>query len=225
MPAPDAIDALRGDPLRRQSTAEQVAALLRDEILAGHLAPGTPLPEVALAEKVAVSRHSLREALRLLVADGLVTHEMHRGAVVTEQTPEDLADIHRARVALELAAVAALPDAGEGQLQRLADPVSAMADAIAAGDGRAAMEADLAFHRSFVALLGSARIDEFYAGLQRELRLGLATLDRTAPQPGKAAEHRRLVDLATARDVRGLRAAVAAHLAATEAELLRTTRR
>jgi DNA-binding transcriptional regulator YhcF (GntR family) len=101
------IAALGGD-LNRKSVAEQVVGVLREEILRGNLEPGTPLPEVALAQSFGVSRNTVREAIRSLVNEGLARHHMHRGAVVTEQTVEDIADIHQARSVVELAAIEGL---------------------------------------------------------------------------------------------------------------------
>jgi DNA-binding GntR family transcriptional regulator len=215
-----ALAAIGGD-LNRQSVSEQVVSVLREEILRGTLPPGSALTEVALAQSFGVSRNTVREAIRLLVHEGLARHHMHRGAVVTEQTEADLVDIHRARAALDLAAAAAVAAAPAEGLAALDALVERMAAAVEAGDGRAVDEADLAFHRGMVALLGSARLEEFYAGLQRELRLGFTTMNRRLPHPDRVTEHRRLARLAGERDVEGLRQAVAGHLEETWANLRR----
>ena len=216
----DRLAAISGD-LNRTSVAEQVVSVLREEILRGGLPPGSALPEVALASSFGVSRNTVREAIRLLVHEGLARHHMHRGAAVTELTEADLIDIHRARVAIELSAVPAAATAGEERLGRLAAAVGQLAAAAEAGDGRAADDADLAFHRALVALLGSSRIDGFYAGLQREFRLGFTTVNRRLPHPDRVAEHRRLVELARAADVSGLQRAIAEHLDETWANIRR----
>lgn len=207
------------DAEARTSTAAHVAAVLRDEILAGGHAPGASLPEVAVAGRFAVSRHTVREALRLLVHEGLARHHVHRGVFVTALSDQDLTDICRARATLELAAAAAVAACDEDALRGLAAPVAAMRSAADRGDGPGTVEADLAFHRLLVGLLGSPRLDDFYAGLQREVRLGFAALDRRAPDPEKAAEHARLLALAQARDPEGLEAALRAHLASSEREM------
>jgi DNA-binding GntR family transcriptional regulator len=209
------------DDLDRRSVAEQIVTVLRERILNGTLAPGSPLPEVALASSFGVSRNTVREAIRLLVHEGLARHLMHRGAAVVELTLDDLVDVHRARVAVELAAVPAAASAGEERLGRLAATVGQLAAAAEADDGRAADEADLAFHRAMVGLLGSSRVDAFYAGLQAEMRLGFSTVNRRLPHPDRVAEHRRLVELARASDVTGLHQAVSEHLDETWANLRR----
>jgi DNA-binding GntR family transcriptional regulator len=210
--------------LARTSVAEQVAGALREAILAGSLGPGTSLREVALAERFAVSRATVREAIRALVTEGLVQHSMHRGAVVAEPTPDDVVDVYRARTAVEVAAAGAAPLAAREDLGELADALRAMETAFARRDWNGTAEADLAFHRRLVALAGSPRLDVFYAHLQGELRLLLLLADRDAPDEGKVAEHRRMLDLATSGDVEGLRSALSAHVTAAQDVLLRVLR-
>src|SRR3712207_5450747 len=91
--------------LRRESTAEQVAGALRDLIVGGGLAPGTRLREAPLSQQLGVSRNTLREALHILVSQGLVRHQAHRGAYVAELDADDVRDIFRVRRLVELAAV------------------------------------------------------------------------------------------------------------------------
>jgi DNA-binding GntR family transcriptional regulator len=208
----------------RTSVSEQVAVALREAILAGSLAPGTSLREVALAERFEVSRPTIREAIRFLVAEGLVQHHMHRGAVVAQPTPEDVVDVYRARAAVEVAAAGAVPGISERELAELGAALTAMEAAFERGDWEGTGEADLAFHRRLVALAGSPRLSSFYEHLQGELRLVLLVSERDQPDPRKVAEHRRMLDLAAAGDVEGLRAAVSAHVADAQELLVRVLR-
>lgn len=218
------MDAVLPGPVSRTRMSEQVVSVLRDAILQGVLGPGTSLREVALAEKFDVSRNTVREAIRTLVTEGLVQHHMHRGAVVARPTEDDVVDVYRARAAVELAAVEALPQARPEQLRDLDAALRLMEDALDREDNDATTEADLAFHRSLVAITGSPRLEQFYAHLQGELRLLLLVADRDTPEAGKLAEHRRMLDLAAAGDVAGLRAAMTAHVRYGEAALLRVLR-
>src|SRR6266567_7515964 len=72
--------------LRRESTAEQVASALRELILSARFMPGTHLREGPLADQLGVSRNTVREAMQILVSEGLVTREIHRGAYVARLT-------------------------------------------------------------------------------------------------------------------------------------------
>jgi DNA-binding GntR family transcriptional regulator len=71
----------------------EVAVLLRDQIFAGTLAPGSFIDEAALCESLKISRTPLREALKVLTAEGLVRHEPRRGSFVNQVTEQDLDDI------------------------------------------------------------------------------------------------------------------------------------
>lgn len=197
------------------SAAERVAAEVREDVLEGRLAPGTPLTETALASRFAVSRTTVREALRALAHRGLVRLERHRGATVTLLTGEDLADLGRARGALEGAAAEA---AVAADLAALEAALAAMDAAVGRREADAVVEADLAFHAALVALLGSRRLDAAYAALQSELRLALAVAGRRVASPGKVAEHGRLLALAREGDAAALRAALVAHISAGVAD-------
>lgn len=200
-------------PVPRTRVAEHVHAHLAERILSLELPPGTPLTEQALAGAYDVSRNTVREALRLLEADGLVRHHRHRGAAVTEPTAADVDDLFAARRAVELAGARAAEAVDVGVLAELDESVAAMERAAESGDGRSAVDADLAFHRTLVGLAGSTRLDRFYESVQSESRLALVALDRARPDPDKADEHRRLRRLAAARDADGLAAAIESHLA------------
>ena len=75
------------------SLHEQVADTLRQQIFDGTLAPGSFLDELALCERLEISRTPLREALKVLTAEGLVRHEPRRGCFVNEVTEQDLDEI------------------------------------------------------------------------------------------------------------------------------------
>ena len=73
---------------------EQVAELLRQRIVRRELEPGSWIDELKLAEEYGISRTPLREALKVLAVEGLVTMKVRRGAYVTEVSEKDLADIY-----------------------------------------------------------------------------------------------------------------------------------
>lgn len=243
-----AVSETPASPLRRVSMAEQVVDGLRAEILGGDLRPGTSLREHALAERFDVARSTVREAIRALVAEGLVTHHMHRGAVVTEPTADDVHDLLLARAALECAAAEVLlqeergeaggqatGSAGGGGLGQVLpaaadltacdDALAAMEAAVARGDGPAVAAADAAFHREFVALAGSPRLAAFHRTLQGELRLLLAVAERDRPEPDKVAGHGQILTLVRSGDVAALTALLRAHVVGAESTLLELLRR
>lgn len=164
--------------IKRTSTADHVAGAIRDRILGGELAPGTPLREVALAGALGVSRNSLREGIRILIAEGLLTHNVHRGVAVTAITPQDVRDIYFNRRLIESAAVRARSARKKETLAGLDQTIRELDRAIEADDNAAVVDLDFRFHRQLVASLGSARLSAFYGSTLAELRLALFVLDR-----------------------------------------------
>src|SRR5918998_6377805 len=102
-----------------QTTAERVAAAVRDAIVHGRIGPGTPLPEHQLREALGVSRNTIREALRMLTHEGLVRHDPYRGVSVPRLTETDVQDLFVARAVLELSAADSASTAVPEQLERL----------------------------------------------------------------------------------------------------------
>lgn len=91
--------------LKSVSIRESVTAALRNALYTGHFQPGQALSEAALATEMGISRGPVREALLMLVPEGLVTHSPNRGFSVTEFTPEDLREIREVRLPLEATAL------------------------------------------------------------------------------------------------------------------------
>jgi DNA-binding GntR family transcriptional regulator len=109
--------------LRESALYEQVAERLRGRILAHTLPPGSWIDEQALATEYGISRTPLREALKVLAAEGLVTMKLRRGAYVTEVSERDLAEVFHLLALLESDAAATVAtsatDAELAELQTL----------------------------------------------------------------------------------------------------------
>ena len=86
---------------------ERTLAALRTDILSGTLPPGTQLVQESIADRYAVSRVPVREALQLLTSEGLVQHSPNRGYFVTELSVTDLHEVYALRRILETHAIAA----------------------------------------------------------------------------------------------------------------------
>ncbi|MDX6657480.1 MAG: hypothetical protein QOH62_2273 [Solirubrobacteraceae bacterium] len=188
--------------IKKASTAEHAAEVLREIILSGQLPQGQPLREMSLATSLDVSRNTVREAIRVLAREGLVTHSPHKGAVVTRLTQRDVADIFRVRRTVELAGVEALPGAPDEDLAPIADATAALEAAAARPGWAAVIDADRRFHESIVDLVCSPRLSRFYDAIQAELRLCMSIVDRrNEEREPLVAEHQQLLALILARDV------------------------
>ncbi len=188
--------------LKRTSTADQVAMGLADKIMSGELRPGQPLRENTIAIDLRISRNTVREAVRLLEQSGLVTYEFNRGTIVKEPSVDDLVELYRARLALEVAAV--VTPATDDGIARVREAFERLTTAAGGGDAHEIVENDLAFHVALVSLLDSSRVDAFYAQLVRELEFYLMVLsleEREHERPGDVlTEHRPIVDAIVAGD-------------------------
>lgn len=210
--------------ITRTSTAERVADALRRMILTGGIDAGTRLREEPLARSLGVSRNTVREAITLLVHQGLVSRHQHRGAVVVQLDAGDVADIYRARILLEVSAVRASAKASNEQLARLHEAIDAFALAATSRDPQLIVERDLDFHRAVAGLLGSKRLEGLFDLIQGELHLCLVILsavDREYDDPGPlVAEHRAIYDaIVTGRRPEAARL-LEQHLRVNEARLL-----
>jgi DNA-binding GntR family transcriptional regulator len=175
-----------GVEIKRQSTAEQVAAAIRSAIFSGRLIPGSPLREIPLAEELGVSRNSLREAVRILEGEQLVRYQMNRGTVVADFSDEKIDDLFAAREVLELAGLRALQQRKPRERAAYLKPfVQAIEDADASGDVEAAARADRDFHTALVAASGNGHLLRWYEGLRSELRLALALAEQRRGDLGR----------------------------------------
>jgi DNA-binding GntR family transcriptional regulator len=211
--------AAEGFTILRVSTADQVAALLRDKILSGELKPGTPLQEVPLATAIGVARNTIREAMRVLVYEGLVRHSPRRGGFVTALTEEDVTDIYKLRRWIELPAIDNVASLTPDDLRPL-DLAADLNQAVEARDWNRVVELDMGFHRRLVGFIGSTRLDQFYRTLLSELRIGLMLVDRTSSDGARlVTDHQELYEMLVAGRLAECREALRLHLDRAESDL------
>jgi DNA-binding GntR family transcriptional regulator len=199
--------------LERQSTVDQAAAALRREILAGRLKPGTPLREVEIADRLGISRNTLRETLQLLAHQGLVAHSPHRGATVAAISARDVADIFEVRRVLE---IEGLWSGGDRSLATIESAVERLEITAGEEDWPAYADHEATFHEALVARIGSPRLSRAFARALRELRVALAGVDvaqaadRTLPR--YVLEHREIASFLRAGEIENAEALLATHL-------------
>jgi DNA-binding GntR family transcriptional regulator len=185
-----------------KSTAQQVADGLTNMIIEGAMSPGERISEAGIARSLGLSRNTVREAVRLLQGSGLVRYNFNRGMEVWDPTDDDVVDVFKARLYVERLAGQCLTPGSDLKPMRTAH--RRYVEALETHDLRTIVECDLAIHQGAVAILGSARIDQFYAGLLNELRYFLLVLsfDRSEylHNEGVAHEHQEMMDAFESRD-------------------------
>lgn len=165
-----------GDAVRRKGSAEQLAEEILDRIIDGSIPPGAPLRESVLAREAGVARNTVREAIRILVADGLVQHFPNRGAVVCELTGDDVQDLYRVRLMAELEGVRSVTGLTTAQIATFEESLLAFSEAVGSKSPSAFVAADLCFHTLLVDLAGSPRLDRLYRSITNEVRFGFSLL-------------------------------------------------
>lgn len=188
----------------------RVTQRLRDDILDGVRPPGSKLVERDLAAELGVSRVPVRDALRTLVAEGLVTPRPRTWAVVREFTAADVADLNEVRSAFELLTfqLAAQRHSRAG-LERLRQVLEDELAAARAGDAIRARRAAADFHERVTDLAGNELLIELGQSLRSRMRWLLAQhddLERVAD------EHERLYLAIANRDVERVGEMVRKHL-------------
>lgn len=180
----------------RSSVVEQVADALREQLFAGLLRPGTALREGALTESLKVSRSTVREALQLLIGEGLLVREPNKGVIVRQLSEAEVDDIFRARRILELSAVRAVVDASRRDLTNLTNRLAAYEAAVEDGSPVEIARTHIQFHVAIVGLLGSPRLTEVARSLLSELQLAISSVDRSSDDlPEMLRVHRQIADL------------------------------
>jgi DNA-binding GntR family transcriptional regulator len=175
---------------------------VREKILSGELPVGAWLVEAQLAEQFSVSRTPVREALRRLIDDRLVTHDPYRGAVVRAIDVQEATEVCEIHEVLDgLAARLAAQRADAVGLQQLADTMADMRGCLTKGDWSGAVAANVTFHSLIYGLAGSSRLQSMAEDLSRTMRrfsAGALADPRRAQQI--LAEHERCVETITSRD-------------------------
>ncbi len=143
---------------------------LRQAILTGDLKPGERLMEIHLANKLGVSRTPIREAIRKLELEGLVTMIPRRGAEVAQITEKSMNDVLEVRRSMDALCVElACERISEEELQELDGACDAFAEAVKTKDIRRIAQADVALHDIIVQATGNRRLVQLINNLSEQM--------------------------------------------------------
>ncbi|GAP36951.1 GntR family transcriptional regulator [Piscinibacter sakaiensis] len=192
----------------------EVADRLRASILSHDLAPGSWIDEQALTAAYGISRTPLREALKVLAAEGLVTMKLRRGAYVTEVSARDLSEVYHLMALLESDAAGTVAreasDAALADLQALHDELERQA-----GDREAFFRANERFHRRILELADNRWRIQVVEDLRKVMKLHRHhSLSREGRVEASLQEHRAVMAALRARDAAQAQALMRAHIGA-----------
>ena len=179
---------------------EKVAELLRQRIFDRELSPGSWIDELKLAEEYGISRTPLREALKVLATEGLVTMKVRRGAYVTEVSDTDLADVYHLLALLESdAAEVVATKATEFQLKELQNLHQELEKAVS--NRERFFEINEAFHMRLLEISSNRWRDQMVADLRKVMKLNRHnSLLKSGRLEESLGEHRAIMAALLAHD-------------------------
>ena len=209
-------------PIQRQTIASMTVEALRERILRGDYPEGAPLRQDAIADELGVSRIPVREALRQLESEGLITFSPHRGAVVPALSLEAIEEIFELRAGIERELLRrAMPHIAAAQLQRAADVLDAYDAALARGEVAAWGALNWQFHSTLYAPaarpLTMGIVQRLHHQCDRYLRMQLAL---THGESRAREEHRAILAAARRRDARAACTLLGRHITGAGRSLL-----
>ena len=192
---------------------EEVAEQLRQRIFRRELEPGSWIDELKIAEEFGISRTPLREALKVLAAEGLVTMKVRRGAYVTEMSEKDLRDVYHLLSLLESDAAGVMAERATPEQQQTLRDLHAELES-AAGNREAFFSVNERFHMALLDMADNRWRSQMVADLRKVMKLNRHnSLFKQGRIEDSLSEHRAILDAMLARDAEGTRRAMQAHFA------------
>ncbi|QDQ89591.1 GntR family transcriptional regulator [Rhodococcus sp. WB9] len=205
--------------LEKTSLRQQAVAALRVAITSGELAPSSPLVETELSEMLQISRGTLREAMRQLQQEGLISAGARGRLYVRHLDSKEIRDIFAVRAALE--ALAARELAGLADRTTVIAELRAALDVMDTAVLEARIEADLNFHRTMCSLTGNDTLLHSWISLEGSIRMSImfAGLDRAVGNMD-VGRHSAIVDAIETGDADEAAKAIQTHMDWASANLV-----
>lgn len=212
--SPEKIDPKADIGAKRTTLAVQLAEQLRTMIFDGDLEPGTRLQEEELSRRFGVSRTPLREALKLLIAEDLISFQPNRGATVTELSIAELAETFPVMGVLEaLAGELAAKNASEADLQMLRRLHDAIVANYTSRNLREYFAANQRFHEHLVKVANNDTLATHYHQLAGRVRRARYRANLSPERWAQSVkEHEAIISALEARDGTALAAILRAHI-------------
>jgi len=201
----------------QQGLVTKVTNYLREHIVMDHFQPGQRLPERTLAEELQVSRTPLREALKILAAEGLVEILPNRGAVVSDVSPLDVKEKAYVLSVLEQAAAELVCEkATDRDITELQALHYEMKAAFIRGDRQNYFRINQEIHDRIVVLSGNRSLREMHGYLCRQLyRVRYLSNEKSEKWTTAMAEHEAIMAALEARDATRMGQELRNHLGKT----------
>lgn len=187
---------------------------LRQAIITGEFVPGERLMEIALANRLGVSRTPVREAIRKLELEGLVVMIPRKGAEVARITEKDLRDVLEVRSSLEeLAAGLATERLDDDSRQKIKTALDNFREAITTGENPRIADCDVEFHDTVFEATKNKRLIQIINNLREQIyRYRLEYVKDTEYHAVLMKEHEELVDAMFRGDINGAQEIMKRHI-------------
>lgn len=220
------------DPILSQpqyrTLRDQVTAMLREAIISGRFKPGERLLEAEIAAHMNLSRSPIREALRELEKEGLVTSVPNKGTTVVQFTRDDVIQIYGIRLALEQLAVRwaaeRMTPEDMAELTAIVDEMEAARRLAQPEGARTILALDIEFHRRLYRAARAEYLTRVLDGFINHIRMLMALTGRRDTDAGTESlvqEHREILDHIAAGDVERAVQHMAMHVRAAEQRILK----
>lgn len=186
-------------PLAQDTRKYAAMQAVRNAVLSGQLKPGERIKEVALANSLGISRPTVREALQLLVFEGILTLEPYRGVRIVQPTREELIDATTTRIALETLAAQQLASRRSASAEeQLAEALERHCQALDSGDEALSDQTHLQLHRTIWIASGNAMLVKLWPQIVAQIQIAMMVDEQTRNDPeSDRAMHQRLVRVIT----------------------------
>lgn len=188
---------------------------LKRQILVGEISPGTRMMEVELADVMGVSRTPVREAIRKLEKEGLVSIEPRKGAYASNISIKDMVDVLEVRQGLEeMAAMLAAGRITEEQKEELLEILAGYRNAVEAANIEESIRYDEAFHIKIVSISGNKTLEQVFSTVQElALRFRYIYYDDFNRYENMPREHQMIEEAIMSGDTEKAKIAAGEHVA------------
>jgi DNA-binding GntR family transcriptional regulator len=199
--------------LKQRALYEEVAELLRQRIFSRELVPGSWIDELKIADEYGISRTPLREALKVLATEGLVTMKVRRGAYVTDVNEKDLTDVYHLLSLLEADAAGVVANqATDAQIKVLQDLHNQLEKAVR--NRERFFEINEAFHMQLLEIADNRWRDQMVADLRKVMKLNRHnSLLKTGRIEESLAEHSAIMAALASRNAKAAMQRMREHFA------------
>jgi DNA-binding GntR family transcriptional regulator len=183
--------------------SEEIADILRENIISGNIDQGEKVNEYQVAKLLNISRPPIREAFRLLAAEGLITLVPRKGAFVSKMTPQEVKEIYEMKSMMESFAVRlAIPIINEKEVSELDSILRLMEEKIKENNFKQIQRLNIEFHRKMIEMSKNQKLVYFYESIilpiRRYQRIGLSA---PASWETSLQEHRDIVEAIRSRNI------------------------